>query len=241
MPRPTPDHPTPARPLYPVLLDLAGRPCLVVGGGPVAARKAAGLLECGARVTVVARELSPAIVQLAERSGDGWGGGPGGDDGGGGRIELLGRPYQPGEAARYRLVITATGHPDVDGAVCADAERAGVWVNSADDPARCTAQLPSVHRDGPVTVAVSTAGTSPALASWLRRRTADALGPDLATLATLLDEARRRVRASGRSTETLDWEAILRGAFPKLVRAGRLDEARALLAATTSTEPPDRP
>ena len=82
------------------------------------------------------------------------------------------RPYERGEAAAYRLVVTATGDPDVDGAVYADAEEAGVWVNSADDTEHCTFMLPAVHRDGPVSVAVSTGGTSPALAGWLRGRVA---------------------------------------------------------------------
>jgi siroheme synthase-like protein len=139
------------------------------------------------------------------------------------------RPYLAGEAADYRLVITATGDPEVDRAVAADAEAAGIWVNSADDVDNCTFMLPAVHRDGDVTVAVSTGGASPALAGWLRDRAAAAIGPEAGTLAVLLDEARRDVRAEGRSTEATDWSAILSGPFVDLVRSGRLDEARALL------------
>src|SRR3974390_1118506 len=158
-------------PLYPVTLRIEGRPCLVVGGGPVAARKAGALLACGASVTVVA----PEGYQAVERLG-------GADRGGVGTLPVLRRPYRAGEAADYRLVVTATGRVEVDGAVAADAEAAGIWGNSADDADHFTFLLPSVHRDGSVSVAVSTAGASPALATWLRRRIGAQLGPHLGAL-----------------------------------------------------------
>lgn len=141
---------------------------------PVAARKVAGLVESGARVTVVAPEVVAPIDGLA--------------------ATVHRRPYRAGEAAAYRLVVTATGVPEVDRAVAADADAARVWVNSADDVAHCTFLLPSVHRDGPVTVAVSTGGASPALATWLRRRMGAAAGEGLGTLAGLLNGARLRRR-----------------------------------------------
>ncbi len=99
------------------------------------------------------------------------------------------RPYGRGDASGFRLVVTATGNPEVDGAVYADAEAAGVWVNSADDRAHSSFILPAVHRDGAVTVSVSTGGLSPALASWLRTRLAAQCGDGLGTLAQLLGDA----------------------------------------------------
>ena len=108
--------------------DVEGRPCLVVGGGPVAARKALGLLRCGAVVTVIAPDICQAVADLSP-------------------LTIERRPYATGEAGSYRLVVTATGIASVDGAVYADAEAAGVWVNSADDGADCSFILPSVHRD----------------------------------------------------------------------------------------------
>ena len=198
---------------YPVSLDVRGRPVLVVGGGTVAARKASGLLECGATVTVVAPDIGPAMDELAAL------------------LSIERRAYASGEAAGYRLVLTATGRPEVDAAVARDAEAAGVWVNSADDRDNCTFILPSVHRDGAVSVAVSTGGTSPALASWLRRQVAHDLGEGLGPLAELLGLARQRVQSAGVSTETIDWPALLDGPFPALVAAGRMAEARALLEA----------
>jgi len=93
--------------------------------------------------------------------------------------------------------------------------------------------LPAVHRDGPVTIAVSTGGTSPALAVWLRRRLAAALVPGTAALAHVLEDARQELRANGRSTESVDWQAALDGLLPELVAAGRINEAQTLLAEVT--------
>ena len=216
-------------PLYPVALVVDGRRCLVVGGGPIATHKAEGLLNCRADVTVVAPQISERLRQLAVDAVSA----PAAE----GRLMLEERPYRAGEASGYRLVLTATGDPAVDQAVAADAEAAGVWVNSADDVDNCTFMLPAVHRDGDVTVAVSTGGASPALAGWLRDRAAAAMGPEAGNMAVLLDEARRRVRAQGRSTEVTDWSAILSGPFVDLVRAGRMDEARALLRASVDDQP----
>jgi siroheme synthase-like protein len=193
---------------------VGGRSCLVVGGGPVAARKARGLLECGAVVTVIAPEVCAELAELTP-------------------LTIERRRYAPGDAAAHRLVVTATGIPDVDGAVYADADAAGVWVNSADDAAHSSLILPSVHRDGPVTIAVSTGGSSPALASWLRRRVSAQCGDGLGELAEILSRARQGLRLAGRSTETVDWRTLLDGPLLELGRDGRWDEVQALVEATT--------
>jgi precorrin-2 dehydrogenase / sirohydrochlorin ferrochelatase len=119
--------------------------------------------------------------------------------------------------------------PEVDSAVHRDAEAAGVWVNSADDPAHCSAILPAVLRRGMVSVAVSTSGSSPALASWIRDRLSASLGPELDELARILGEGRAALVADGRSTASVDWRALLDGDLPDLVATGRLEEARALV------------
>jgi precorrin-2 dehydrogenase/sirohydrochlorin ferrochelatase len=209
-------------PFYPVVLKVDGQPCLVVGGGPVGARKAAGLLACGASVTLVAPDIGDAVATLAGQLGP--------DQPG--SLTLCRREYRAGEAGSFRLVVTATGVPEVDHRVAADADAAGVWVNAADDAANCTFLLPSVHRDGCVSVAVSTGGASPALATWVRRRIAGELHSGLGLLATLLEGARHRLKESGRSTESVDWQAVLDGPLPSLVSSGQLDAARDLLAGT---------
>jgi siroheme synthase-like protein len=216
--------------LYPVGLIVAERPCLVVGGGPVAARKIAGLLACRADVTVVAPEAHVALGILAREGVFDLLAGP--------HLKVHLRPYRPGEAADYRLVVTATGDPAVDASVQRDAEAAAVWVNSADDPDHCTFVLPAVSREGPVTVAVSTGGSSPALASWLRDRIVEALGAGVGELATLLDEARRRLRERGASTESVDWRALLDGPLPELVARGETAAARRLLDAAVDRASP---
>ena len=117
----------------------------------------------------------------------------------------------------------------MDHAVFADADAAGVWVNSADDVDNCSFLLPAVHRTGSVTVAVSTGGASPALAGWLRTRIVETLDFDVSVLAELLEEARSRVKVAGSSTESFDWVEILDTRVVPLVRQGRIDEARSVL------------
>ncbi len=201
-------------PDYPVVVSLAGRPCLVVGAGPVAARKTRGLVEAGAQVTVVSPGTGPAMDELVQA----------------GSVVLEGRPYRQGEAVSYALVVTATGVPSVDETVVDDARKAGVPVNSADGDRPGTVLLPAVVRRGPVTVAVSTGGTSPALAGWLRDRITASLPPGLPTLAALVDEARSEMQASGRSTDSVDWGGAIDRVVP-LVAEDRLDEARTALRA----------
>lgn len=202
--------------LYPVGVRLEGRPVLVVGGGTVAAAKARELADCGARVTVVA----PAIVdQLTD------------DD----RITCEHRPYRPGEAAGHRFVVTATDDPAVNQAVYDDGEAAGVWVNAADDPQRCTVTLPARVRRGSLLLTVSTEGRSPALASWLRRWLEDEIGPEHETLLDLLAEERDRIRSTGATSEGLDWQGALQSGMLEEIRAGRIDAAKELLKACLSS------
>jgi siroheme synthase-like protein len=207
---------TPAA-FYPVSLDVTGRACLVVGGGRVAARKARTLLDCGALVTVVAPSLAPEMEDLTDRLH---------------AVER--RVYASGDATRFRLVVTATGLTHVDGAVHDDADAAGVWVNSADDRAHSSFILPAVHRDGAVTVAVSTGGLSPAFASWLRDQLAAACGENVGALAALIGEARERLRRAGRPSDSFDWAALLDGPLPDFVRAGDWDNALAIVAAAVA-------
>jgi siroheme synthase-like protein len=191
----------------------------------VAARRTRGLLEAGALVTLVAPQVVSAIeamasVPRAEPKGDQ----PG-------PVEVERRPYRHGEAGRFDLVVTATGDPVVDGSVVADARAAGVPVASATGDTPGTLRLPAVLHRGRVTVAVSTGGASPALAVWLRDRIAGSLPAGLETVAALLDEARSELRASGRTTGSVDWATLLEVRVLPLVEAGRVDEARAALRA----------
>jgi siroheme synthase-like protein len=138
------------------------------------------------------------------------------------------RPYAPGEAKPpYRLVLTATNDTATNQRVHDDADANGVWVNSADDPERCTFTLPAIVRNGDLTLTVATNGRSPALAAHLKQRLADDYGgDDYATLLDLLHEARRALHTEGRSTEGLDWQRALDSDMLSLIRGGRISEAR---------------
>lgn len=206
-------------PLYPANLVVAGRPCLVVGAGTVAAQKIAGLLECGAEVTVIAPEAMDEIVALADA----------------GQLRWDRRPYQEGDVSGYRLVVTTTDDPAVNRSVYLDGEARGIWVNSADDPANCSFTLPSRVRRGPLLATFSTGGHSPALATWLRRRFTDELGPEYETLLAVLAEERAAIRAEGRSTEGLDWQQALDSGMLELIREGNLAEAKERLQACLSS------
>ena len=113
-----------------------------------------------------------------------------------------------------RLVVTATGRADVDAAVAAAATAAGIWVNAADQPADCSFILPAIARNGPLAVAVSTGGTSPALARRLRDRAGALLTDEVVALALDLQARRAAVRASGGSTEDVDWSGLIDPVLP---------------------------
>ena len=211
------DRPRGARPatvpgqaLFPVNLNLDQKPVLVVGGGMVAARKAASLVRAQARVTVVA----PAAVAAIADDPD---------------VRWQRRPYRRGEAASYRLVVTATNDPAVNAQVRHDAEAANVFVNAADDPANCTFTLPAVVRRGDLQIAVSTSGRSPALARWLRQRLDRDLGSGYCALLDLMAEVRAEAKTVHGTSEVAGWDEALDDGLLELIRSGRVGEARARL------------
>lgn len=177
------------------MLDLRGRVVLVVGAGPIATRKVEGLVREGAVVRVVAPDVSTEMTAFVAEHAE--------------MVTIERRPYASADLAGVRLVITATNDTAVQQAVFDDAERLGVWVNAADDPDRCAFILPAVHRQGVVTIAVSTGGASPALAQWLRDRMRTALPEDLDALVSELSERRLAFKASGASTESIDWRPVI--------------------------------
>ena len=200
---------------YPVNLIVEGRPCLVVGGGPVAAQKAAALVACGAEVHVVGEEIGPEVRALP--------------------VTWEQRSYSLGEVSGYRFVVAATGSPVTNATVYEDGEAAGVWVNSADDPDHCSATLPAILRRGSLMVTVSTGGRSPAVASWLKARLAAEIGPEYEALVDLLAAEREAVRADGRSTEGLNWQKALDSDMLQLIKNGQVADARERLQACLSS------
>ena len=187
---------------YPVALDLHDVTVLVVGGGRIGARKAAGLVAAGARVRLVATAVSGHVVRNDV-------------------AEIRERPFVDEDLDDVRLVVTATGDESTDAAVSAAARARGIWVNAADQPDDCGFILPAVARRGRVTIAVSTDGASPALARELRNVIDELLTDDIATLAEELAAERAAVQARGASTEDVDWTERVRGGIAAAL-AGRI-------------------
>ena len=196
----------------PVNLLVRGRRVVVIGGGRIAARKVASLLELGAKVEVVALLVSEEVRGWAAR----------------GDLVVHERAFAPSDIDGAWLAFAATDDPAVNAEVHAAAEAARVWVNSADDPLNCAFTLMSVVRRGDLVVSVGTGGRSPALAAYLRRQLEDELA-EYDTLLDLLSEARERRRASGRSSEDADRQRAFDEGIVELVRAGRIDDAKELL------------
>ena len=206
---------------YPMFLDLAGRPALVVGGGAVALRKARALAEAGARVRVVA----PAhVAGFAED----------------GRFECVAARYDPRHLAGARVVVAATDDEAVNARVAADARAAGALVNVVDRPALCDFIVPAQVRRGDLLVAISTGGASPMLARRLRERLEREFGPEYETYLAVMREVRAEVlardlapEASRRVFERLAEDDVLAAARsgPDALRRAAADAVAAALAA----------
>ena len=163
---------------YPInLIGLETRRCVVVGGGAVAARKLAGLLAAGARVTVISPELS---TEVESRAADR-------------QITVLRRAYEPGDLSGAFLVIAATDDPPTNAAVWDEARQLGCLINAVDDPAHSNFILPAVVRRGEVNLAISTGGASPTLARRLREQLETQVGPEYGDLAGLMAELRPEI------------------------------------------------
>lgn len=183
--------------MVPVGLRVENRLIVVIGAGPIAARKAAAYHEQGAWLRVVAPEHSLEMERL-----------------GADRIERFVESYHSGHLDDAWMVVTATGIPAVDGAVYREAESRRLWCNAADDPSHCSVILPSVVRKGQITVGISTGGTSPATASWMRRRMQVFLEEDLLSEAALAAHGvaagvRAEMRAARKPTEIEGWQEAL--------------------------------
>lgn len=171
---------------YPVMLDLAGRSCLIVGGGQVAERKLVSLLEAGAKVTVLSPDWTQEIDRLRRI----------------GALTLLPRVYAVGDASRYTLVFAATDDRAVNEQVTNEAAANGIWVSVADKPESGTFILPSVVRRGKLILAVSTSGASPSLAGKIARELGCTYGDEYEAYVDFLSEARLKIRAQVQDRES---------------------------------------
>jgi siroheme synthase-like protein len=167
--------------LYPMFVDVAGRRCVVVGGGGVASRKAHGLVERGAEVVVISPEVLPELKA--------------------GEVEIRTRPFEPGDLEGAFLAFAATNSREVNAAVAREAREIGIPVNVADRPAEGDFALPSTLRRGRLQVAVSTGGASPALARRIRAALEPTFAPEWSGIVERFRSARERGTTVDSDTE----------------------------------------
>jgi precorrin-2 dehydrogenase / sirohydrochlorin ferrochelatase len=202
---------------YIACLRLTGRRCVVVGAGDVGLEKVEGLLACDADVTLVAPEAHPELVQLALE----------------GSIRWEQREYEPSDLDGCLIAIAATSNTEVNIRVFEGAEERAMLVNVVDVPPLCNFILPAIVRNGPIAIAISTAGASPALAKRMKREIGELFGEPYAALAVLLNEARGWAKTMLPTYQDRKefFESIVE-AEPdpvELLREGRLGEVRELL------------
>ncbi len=213
-------------PFYIACLRLSGRRCLVIGGGDVGLEKIEGLLACDGRVTLVAPEAHPDLVTLAHE----------------GSITWEQREYQPDDLQGAFMAIAATDDTDVNIRVFEDAERRAMLVNVVDVPPLCNFILPAIVRTGPLAIAISTAGASPALAKRMKREIGELFGEQYAQLAIMLNDARGWAKATLPTYQDRKefFESIVNGDPDpvELLRAGDTGAVRDLIAAAQQTHAP---
>ncbi len=203
---------------YPVFLNLEGKRSVIIGGGPVAERKITKLIESGSHITLISPKVTPTIRQAAQD----------------GSVEWLEREYRPGDLSGAFIAIAATNQRTVNQQVFEEAERLGVLLNVVDDPPRCGFIAPSIIERGPVTLAISTGGASPALARKLRESLSESPELKWADLADVLARAREHLKAKSVPVDPQRWQCCLTPELLDLVQTGREGDAlQSLLAGLT--------
>jgi len=199
---------------YPIFLNISDKRCVVVGGGQVALRKVKALLEHGASVEVCSPDVCPELNKLAES----------------GEIRVLPRSFQTGDLQDTFIAIAATSDKSINLQVAQEAQREAVLVNVVDDAEISDFITPSYVRRGDVTIAVSTAGKSPALARKIRTRLEKELDEEYASLVHLISEVRAEVKQQQIKVDGDAWqEALDLDLLIKLVRQGEKGKARNIL------------
>jgi len=206
---------------FPIILNLADRPVVVIGGGDVAEGKVRSLMECGAHVHMVSPIVTPGLRALSET----------------GAISLREGRYESSDLADAFLVIAATGDSSVQERIWNDARARRVLINTVDEPQRCDFIMPSVIRRNDLIVAVSTSGRSPAFAAWLRRRIAEFVTADFGRVVSVLGYIRGYVRrrCKAASDRKRAYERIIESGIVDWI--GSCDDATAIARAKEIVQP----
>lgn len=198
---------------YPVFLNLTGRRCVIIGGGQIAEGKISKLLDSGAQIIVISPDATQGIRGYADR----------------GQIELSLRKYQEGDLKDAFLVVAATNDRVVNQEIFEEAEKSGILLNAVDDMPRCSFIAPSIVEKGPVTVAISTGGASPALARKLREKMEVSSALDWADATNVLSQARQIIKDKQVAIDPQRWQCCMTDELLSMVQAGREDEALEIL------------
>lgn len=196
--------------LYPIYLNLAGKKCLVIGGGGVSERKVATLLEYEALVRVVSPEFTPSIEAWAQQN----------------LIELRMRLFEPQDLDEIVLVFIATNNPEINRAIAALCRERGIPVNAVDDPLNCDFFVPSVLRRNSLCIAVSTEGKSPLLAAKLRRELEKFIPEEYGEWVEILGELREQIKNSDLSIDErrVIYESLVNSDMLDLLKKGRKEQ-----------------
>ena len=206
----------------PIFFNIQGRRCVVVGGGKVALRKVRMLLDCGADITVISPTSHPGITKLSEKRA----------------IHLIERDFKTEDLKGAAMAIATTDKKEVNRKVAVEAKRAGVWVNVADDPGPSDFIIPSFFRQGDLTVAVSTAGVSPALARKIRTQLEKSFGEEYAMLLSLIGEVRSTLKGRGIIVSREVWQKALNlDLLISLIRSSEREKAKAFLLRKLEVHP----
>lgn len=200
---------------YPAYLDIRNRRCLVVGGGRVGTRKVKTLLDCGARVTIISPQVSQQLKKLADNQ----------------RATIKNRSYQPEDLEGVFLVIGATDDEKLNRQISRDAEKRGLLCNIADRPEICNFILPSIVHRGDLTISISTAGKSPAMAKKLRQDLEKQYGPEYADFLRLMGAIRQNLLSQAHAPEAHKglFEQLINSGLLELIRENRIEEINSLL------------
>lgn len=210
---------------YPAFIDLTGRRCLVVGGGPVGTEKSEKLLAAGADVRLVSPQVTPRLAALVAEGAIG---------------EFHRRGYETADLDGCLLVVAATADADVNLGVWQDAEARTMLVNVVDVPPLCNFIVPSIMRHGELAVAVSTGGASPVVARAVRERIQAGVGPEWGELVTLMRQMREELkeRFTTMPSRAAAVERLLEGGIVDRLAAGDREGALALIQEHLGVEVP---
>jgi len=190
-------------------LNLAGKHCVIIGGGTIAQGKIGALLQAGCQITVISPDATPGIRQAAQRGDVAW----------------LERTYQRGDLEGAFIGVAATNVWHVNREIFEEAEELGVLLNVVDDPDLCSFIAPSIVKREPVTMAISTGGASPALARKLRETLANAEALEWADLADVLAQARRIIKEKRVAIDPERWQCCINRELLEMVQKGRSEKA----------------